>query len=65
MYKKTVLINWYNGGTSVESFVSDNEITLNRVVAYYVNTQDFNSDKDSLEIMEYNPNFINLDTYQD
>lgn len=59
-YKQFVIVNYHNGGSYIDCLESDNPIDMARVYDFYVNTQDFDVDKDSLILTDH-PTIYNLD----
>ncbi|MFA5420153.1 MAG: hypothetical protein WC341_17000 [Bacteroidales bacterium] len=52
MHTQYVVLEWHNGPTVVEKLRSHNKITLDRVVKYYEENEDFNSERDSLTLID-------------
>jgi len=47
-FKQIVLVEFDNSGPWLETFVSNRNITIEQVAAYYVKKEDFNEDRDSI-----------------
>ena len=52
MNKELVLISFHNAKPFIYEFVSDKPITITDVVKYFIDTEDFNDERDNLTFVD-------------
>jgi hypothetical protein len=60
MYKQLVMVEFRNCSPFIYNVVSDKPITLDGVVEYFISTEDFNEERDSITFLD-ELTTINLD----
>lgn len=51
-FKQYVIMEFRNAGISLEVFTSDKKITIDQVLQHYVDTEDFNEDRDNITFVD-------------